>query len=381
MGKESLSRAGVWKVQGSGYRAFMPQPLPPALVWSDRLCEQLAKANLALGRLDGVGRMLPHPALVLNPIIRNEAVLSSRIEGTRSSLTDLYAYELAGESLPQLKEDVEEVHNYVKALEYGIQRLATLPLSLRLVRELHQVLMQGGRGQNKEPGTFRKSQNWIGAPGSSIQTASFVPPPPDALMPLLGEWENYLHSEPKEPVLVQCAWLHAQFEEIHPFLDGNGRVGRILIILLLVERGVLRFPLLNLSAYIERNRSAYYERLSAVSQQDDWEGWLGYFLQGIEAQAKHAMTTVEAILKLKCHCEEQMRGLGSSGVLLRTVEQLFLTPLVTVNSLSTQLEVSNQTASTTVAKLVDLGILMEMTGHKRNRRFCFESLLRLATGA
>jgi Fic family protein len=385
MDHDFLPRAGFWQAQASGYRAFIPNPLPPSLIWSDTLYNQLAMANLALGRLDGIGRMLPNPYLLINPIIRNEAVLSSRIEGTQSSLTDLYAYELEFSQLdlfsPQIKEDVEEVQNYVKALEYGIQRLESLPISLRFVRELHQVLMQGVRGQNKTPGEFRRSQNWIGAPGSTIQTASFVPPPPDELIHLMGEWEKYIHSQPKEPVLVQCALLHVQFEAIHPFLDGNGRLGRLLIILLLIERGVLRFPLLNLSAYIERNRLAYYERLAAVSHQDDWEGWLSYLLQAIETQANHSMATAEGILMLKRQCEEQIKGLGSSGVLLRALDKLFLSPLVTVNYLAMYLEVSNQTASTTVAKLVDLGILVEMTGQKRNRRFCFEQLLKLATGA
>lgn len=372
-------KAGYWRQHGRGYKAYYPNPLPPVMAFSMPLQSQLAKANLALGRLDGVGRMLPNPYLLINPYLRNEAVLSSKIEGTRSTLTDLFEFELSEDENTGGRDDldVRKVENYVKAMQNGIERLKTLPISLRLIRELHETLMQGVRGQNKTPGEFRQSQNWIGPPGCTLTTASFVPPPPEELLEQLGNLENYIHQNPEEPDLIQCAFIHGQFEMIHPFLDGNGRVGRLLITLFLIERNLLSLPLLYLSAYFERNRSEYYERLTHISAKDDWEGWILYFLQGVEEQANRSVKTANQILALKHELEELLKEQASSGSLLKSLDCLFLQPVINSNRLAAKLEVSFQTANTLIAKLEELGIIQEITGQRRNRRYFFPQLVKL----
>jgi len=372
-------KAGQWRQHSKGYKAYLTNPLPPAMAFSMALQSQLAKANLSLGRLDGIGRMLPNPYLLINPYLRNEAVLSSKIEGTRSTLTDLFEFELSDDENNGTHEDldVQEVENYVRAMEYGIERLKALPISLRLMRELHEILMQGVRGQNKTPGEFRHSQNWIGPPGCTLNTASFVPPPPEELLDQLGSLENYIHSNPQEPDLIQCAFLHGQFEIIHPFLDGNGRIGRLLITLFLIERNLLSLPLLYLSAYFERNRSEYYERLTNISAKDDWEGWLLYFLQGVEDQANRSVRTANQILALKQTLEESLKEQPSSGLLLKTLDFLFLHPVINVNRLAKKLEVSFQTSNTLILKLEELGVIREITGQRRNRRYFFSQLVQL----
>ena len=372
-------KAGFWRQHNRGYRAYYPNPLPPAIPFSMALQNQLAKANLALGRLDGVGRMLPNPYLLINPYLRNEAVLSSKIECTRSTLTDLFEFELSEEDISARRDDqdVQEVENYVRAMQGGIERLNTLPISLRLIRELHAILMQGVRGQDKTPGESRQSQNWIGPPGCTLTTASYVPPPPEELLEQLGSLENYIHQAPQEPELIQCALLPAQFEMIHPFLDGNGRVGRLLITLFLIERNLLGLPLLYLSAYFERNRIDYYDRLTNISAKDDWEGWIHYFLLGVEEQANRSVKTANQILALKQELEELLKGQTSSGSLLKSLDCLFLQPVNNSNRLASELDVSFQTANTLIAKLEELGIVQEITGQRRNRRYYFPQLVKL----
>ena len=375
------NRAGVWLKHSNGYDAFIPSPLPPELKLSEDLQAVLSEANLSLGRLDGIGRMLPNPYLLVNPIIRNEAVLSSRIEGTQTSLSDLYLYELEGEQLSllpnHLKEDAQEVQNYVKALQYGIERLNTLPLSLRLVKELHEILMQGVRGQNKTPGEFRHSQNWIGAAGSTLKTASFIPPPPEELMTVLGNWEAYIHSNPQEPVLIQAGLLHSQFEAIHPFLDGNGRIGRLLITLLLIERGVLTLPMLNISSYFEHNRQQYYDGLNSVNAKGDWEGWLQFFLHGVWQQANTSIEISEKIITLQKEIENKLQEMSAPVTLYRVLNYLLANPVTTPKHLSDALEINFQTASTALLKLSEITNIKEITGNKRNRRFRFESLIEI----
>ena len=273
-----------------GYRAYVPAPLPPPLAWDGDLIAALSDADRTVGALAGEGRRLPNPSLVIRPFVRREAVLSCRIEGTQATLGEVMIAEAAA-TYHAGADDVEEVGNYVTALEYGLRRLEALPLSLRLVRELHERLMRGVRGDIAAPGEFRRTQNWIGRPGCTLNDASFVPPPPAELMSCLGAWEGYLHDDALPP-LVHAALTHAQFEAIHPFLDGNGRVGRLLITLLLVERDVLPAPLLYLSAYFEATRDEYYARLMGVTEQGEWEEWLTYFLRGVALQSQDALNRI-----------------------------------------------------------------------------------------
>src|SRR5205814_96999 len=263
-------------------------PLPPVLEWTPQLVRALSDADRLTGRLAGEGGRLANPHLLIRPFVRREAVLSSRIEGTQATLGELLAAE-AGAAVDRSPADLREVANYVTALEHGVKRLTTLPLSLRLTRELHAKLMTGVRGGHATPGEFRTSQNWIGAPGSTLSNATYVPPPPDMLMDCLSAWEKFLH-ERSLPVLVQAALMHVQFEAIHPFLDGNGRVGRLLITLFLVEREVLPTPLLYLSAFFEATRADYYGALQGVHERGEWEDWLVYFLNGVARQSEDALS-------------------------------------------------------------------------------------------
>src|SRR5437667_7815253 len=288
-----------------GYRAYVPEPLPPRFEWSAGLAAALSAADRAVGRLAGEGRRLPNPHLLIRPFVRCEAVLSSRIEGTQATLGELLAAE-AGAAVARSPADLREVANYVVALEYGVERLRTLPLSLRLVRELHQRLMRGARGDAAAHGSFRRSQNWIGPAGDTLADATFVPPPPDRLMECLGSWEKFLHDETLPP-LVHAALVHSQFEAIHPFLDGNGRVGRLLITLLLIAKGVLPSPLLYLSAWFEATRPEYYARLSGVTERGEWEEWLGYFLAGVAGQAEDALDRIQRIDALLSGWRDKLR--------------------------------------------------------------------------
>src|SRR5467141_542404 len=298
--------AGRWVKTLEGYRAFHPNSLPPSIEWTESLAVALANASTLIGKLAGEGRRLPNPHVLIRPFVRREAVFSSRIEGTQSTLGELLAAE-AGAAVERSPEDLREVGNYVVALEYGIERLKTLPLSLRLVRELHEKLMTGVRGQHATPGEFRRSQNWIGRPGDTLAQAAYVPPPPDSLGDSLSAWEKFLHDRMLPP-LVHAALAHYQFEAIHPFLDGNGRVGRLLITLELCERDVLPAPLLYLSAFFEATRSDYYGGLRGVSERGDWFGWLQYFLNGVARQAEDALSRAERINALLTSWREKLAG-------------------------------------------------------------------------
>jgi len=282
----------------NGYWAFIPAPLPPEIEWTTPLISTLSEADRELSRLTTLAGNFPFPRLLVQPFIRREAVLSSRIEGTRASLMDLYHYESAQLTFLEPADDVREVHNYVLALDYGLERLKTLPVSLRLIREAHAKLMEGVRGGNLTPGQFRKTQNWIGPAGRTIETAKYVPPPVDEMQNALNDMEKFIHAETGVPILARAGMIHYQFEAIHPFLDGNGRIGRLLMMLLFHEWNVLSQPLLNLSAYFERYRQEYYDRLLAVSQQGNWEEWLRFFLRGISVQSQDSvfrMTRLQGI--------------------------------------------------------------------------------------
>ncbi len=338
--------------------------------------DTLSQADSALGELKGLGYGLTNPRLLIAPFIRREAVLSSRIEGTQASLSDLYAYEAAQLALFDYPEDVKEVHNYVAALEYGLERLQTLPISLRLIRELHARLMAGVRGEQQTPGEFRRSQNWIGAPGCRLNEATFVPPPPDAMLAALGALETYLHAPPDLPPLVRLGLIHYQFETIHPFLDGNGRVGRLLISLLLCAWDLLPQPLLYLSAYFQRHRSAYYDRLLSVSQRGAWEAWLRFFLAGVQVQAQDAVLRSHRLLELRECYRKRLQHQRTAARLLQATDYVFTRPVITINGLAEALqEVDYRAASRYIQILEEAGILREITGRARNRVYQADAIL------
>jgi Fic family protein len=363
---------GRWIKTLEGYEAFHPHPLPPEIAWTPRLVRILSQADRLLGRLAGEGRRLPNPHLLIRPFVRREAVYSSRIEGTQATLGELLAAE-AGAVVERSPEDLREVANYVAALEHGMKRLKTLPLSLRLVRELHAKLMTGVRGDHATPGEFRRTQNWIGRPGCTLADASFVPPPPDSLLEHLGPWEEFLHDEAIPP-LVHAALMHYQFEAIHPYLDGNGRVGRLLITLCLCARGVLHEPLLYLSAFFEATRTDYYEGLRGVTERGDWTGWIEYFLNGVARQSEDALSRAERINQLLAGWRHEFAG-GGSRVPLQLIDLLGANPFLTPRETERRLEVAYNTVMRAIEALVTGGVLVKVGDSKRDRVFCAQALL------
>lgn len=351
--------------------AFVPAPLPPELTYDAELVLRLSRADSALSELSGLGRQLLNPHLLIGPYVRREAVLSSRIEGTRASLSDLLLDEVAEEQEP-VDADIQEVRNYVEALEFGLIRLRDLPLSLRLVRELHERLMRGVRGERATPGEFRRSQNWIGPAGSSPATAPYVPPPPDRLMDCLSNWELFLHGRERFPELIQCALMHEQFEAIHPFLDGNGRVGRLLITLFFIERGRLSLPLLYLSAFFEAHRQDYYSALQRVRTDGDWPGWLHFFLTGVEETAREAFGQARRLMELH---DRLRRGLRQKPNALALLDELFVNPYINVSRAARLLKVSYPTARSAVARLQEEGLLEEVTGRAWGRIYLARPIL------
>lgn len=355
-----------------GHLAFVPTPLPPDLSYSADLVLALSRADAALSELSGLGRHLPNPHLLISPYLRREAVLSSRIEGTRTNLSDLLLDEMQNETARHPSDDMREVRNYVAALEYGIERLNALPLSLRLVRELHERLMAGVRGENKTPGEFRREQNWIGAPGSTLKTATYVPPPPGRMLEALDAWERFLHERDAMPDLVQCALLHEQFEAIHPFSDGNGRLGRLLITLFLIERERLTQPMLYLSAYLEAHRSDYYDLLQRVRTDCDWNAWILFFLTGVAETAQAAVKQAGQLMDLREEWRSRLRGRGK---VVDLVDQLFINPYLTVKRAAEVLKVSNEAARHAVSVLEEGGLLAEITGKAWGRVYLARPIL------
>ena len=361
---------------GERCTAFVPKPLPPepALQWSDSLHGVVQRAGVALGRLAGITGMLPDSQLFLYAYVRKEAVLSSQIEGTQSSLSELLLFENdAATGVPL--DDVVEISNYVAAMEHGLKRLNEgFPLSLRLLREVHGVLLAKGRGSEKQPGEFRTTQNWIG--GSRPGNALFVPPPPDQVVECMGALENFLHN-PAVPPLVRAGLAHAQFETIHPFLDGNGRTGRLLITLLLCHDGLLAQPLLYLSLYLKRNRSAYYDLLQRVRTHGDWEAWLDFFLRGVEETANQAAETAGRLIQLFQKDRARLHAEGRKGLsALKLHEILQKNPVITVPRLVAKFGFSAPTANSALRLLVALGLVREITGQKRHRVFAYHEYLR-----
>jgi Fic family protein len=373
-----LGRYVTTTTAGERVRAFLPPPLPPDPPVDLRpLQRRLERANQALGRLDGLTRLLPDPQIFIYLYVRKEAVLSSQIEGTQSSLSDLLAFEAEGlENVPL--DDVAEVSNYVAALEHGLWRARhELPLSLRLLREIHGVLLRHGRGADKTPGEFRRSQNWIG--GTRPGNAVFVPPPPERLMECLDALEKFLHREREDlPVLVKAGMAHVQFETIHPFLDGNGRVGRLLVTLMLCVEGVLEEPLLYLSLFLKRHRSRYYELLQEVRLRGAWEEWLDFFLQGVEETATQAAASAKAALELLDRDREALRDVGrATGTVLQVHDWFRRHPIATISSASTGLGLTKPPVSRAIERMVEGGILAETTGRQRDRVFAYRRYLDL----
>src|SRR4030042_1376446 len=355
-----------------GYWAFVPNPLPPKLEWDNALVSLVSRAGIAVGTLSGLGETLPNPHLLVYPCIRREAVLSSRIEGTRSSLSDLLLFEA---TKMEKQRDVKEVQNYVRAMEYGLKRLNELPLSLRFIRELHSILMEGVHGEQATPGEFRQSQNWIGPPGCTLNEANFIPPPIPEMQECLNQLEKFLYTEKDLPLLVQLALVHYQFEAVHPFLDGNGRIGRLLITLFLCQRGVLTKPLLYLSAFFEHHRQEYYDLLLKISQKGAWREWIEFFLRAVVEQSGDAVSRARRLLDLHHTYSQVSREKKLTPTAGQLIELIFMRPLLNARAAQESLTVTFPAAQKALNALVDAAILVETTGGKRNKAYAAKEIL------
>lgn len=374
--EERLGRRVVIATAGERAEAFVPPPLPPRPpVQIVPFLPLLERATRALGQLDGIASVLPDTPLFLYMYVRKEAVLSSQIEGTQSSLSDLLLFE-SREAPGVPLDDVEEVSNYVAAMDHGLNRIRDgFPLSNRLIREIHAQLLSGGRGSTKQSGEFRRSQNWIG--GTRPGTAMFVPPPPDQVLDLMSDLERFMHDEtPDLPILVKAGLLHVQFETIHPFLDGNGRLGRLLVTLFLCTQSVLSEPVLYLSLYLKTHRQAYYDLLQRVREHGDWEGWLSFFLEGIATTAEQATEAAREILRLVEDDRHRIEALGRPAASALRVHQLLQQkPIVTIPDACRRLNLTAPTVSASLRHLERLNIVHETTGRQRSRIFAYTDYL------
>lgn len=356
-----------------GQRAFVPDPLPRHVEPSMPLMRSLDRASRAVATLAGVGETIQNPHLLIRPFVRREAVLSSRIEGTQASISDLLRYEASGSR--RSEGDVEEVANYVQALDYGLSLLDELPISVRLVNQVHSVLMRGVRGGDRRPGELRDEQVWIGPANALIEEATYIPPPPDFIRDLLFDWERFVNDGDTLLPLLQCAMMHYQFEAVHPYLDGNGRVGRLLITLFLCAKKILPTPLLYLSAYFERDRSAYYDQLFRMSATGDWETWIIYFLEGVAEQASDALTRVSRIRKLQEQKRQTLLERRESGNALRLLDELFARPVMTVAEAARLLGVTAAGARRILERMEQAGILVGDIGNRGPRLYIVTDLL------
>lgn len=366
-------------MQPTGYRDFIPEPLPPKpeIKLDNNLQVLLSQADRALARLDGISYILPNPDFFVAMYVRKEAVLSSQIEGTQASLTDVLEFE-AGVKVPGKAQDIAEVVNYVKAVNYGLDRLKELPMSLRLMKEIHTVLLEGVRGDNKTPGEFRKTQNWIGPLRASLMEATFIPPPPDEMMKAMGDLEKFIHDKKPMPPLIKSALIHCQFETIHPFLDGNGRIGRLLITFHLCWEKILSRPLLYLSYYFKRNRQEYYDRLNMVRETGDYTRWLVFFLKGVIEVSEQATQTAQRIMTLQKNDNARLAQAGiTSPLAVDLLDKLFSYPIVRVSEIKRLLETTYETANTLVKKFESAGILKEISGKKRGRLYAYTDFVEI----
>lgn len=365
-----LTNAGKVIKTRTGYWAFVPDPLPPQIVWPDRLLSLLSQADRNLAKLAEVGGSFPAPHVVVRPFIRHEAVLSSRIEGTHTSLEELYKYEAHQLSFLEDETDAHEVQNYVNALDYGLERIEALPISNRLIREIHARLMRGVRGEHLTPGEYRRTQNWIGSPGATLDTAIFVPPPTDEMHECMAQLELFIHASSDLPPLIRLGMVHYQFEAIHPFLDGNGRMGRLLVSLLMCSWRLLPQPLLYLSAFFEKHRSAYYHHLLAVSQKGAWIEWLDFFLRGIDVQAKESVARLIRLETLLAELYARVEGERMREPLKKLIDYLIGQPITTIRQAQGELGYKHyDPAQRHIEKLVELGILQQIGKRARNRLY------------
>src|SRR6266851_849504 len=375
---QRIGRFLVSTIGGETIRAYIPPPLPPEPpIRLDGLQQLLEQANQAVGRLDGLASFLPDLSLFIYAYVRKEAVLSSQIEGTQSSLSDLLLFE--NEEVPGVPiEDVQEVSNYVAALSHGLKRIRDgFPLSLRLIREIHEILLSHGRGSNKEPGEFRRSQNWIG--GTRPGNAAFVPPPPDFVMECMGQLEMFLHTETQDlPLLVRAALIHVQFETIHPFLDGNGRLGRLLITFLLCAGGALSEPILYLSLYFKTNRQVYYELLTSVRTSGNWEAWIEFFLSGVKETSEQAIVSARRLIALLDADRKKIEALGRPAAsVLRVFQYAQTHPILAIAPTAEKTGSTFPTVASAIDHLQRLGILHEITGRQRHRLFEYRAYMEI----
>lgn len=373
-----MNRSGSYITQLAGYKSFIPAPLPPqpAIKIDENMQKQVKEALRLIESLNTLADALPNTDLFITMYVKKEALLSAQIEGTQASLEDIFAFE-SGEYLKNVN-DVVEVVNYIKALHYGMDRLESLPMSLKLIKELHAILLDGVRGAEKTPGEFKKSQNWIGTPGCTLKTASFVPPSPAEALQAMGDLELYMHKDSVLPELINCALIHYQFETIHPFLDGNGRLGRLLITFYLYWKGILKKPLLYLSYYLKKNRREYYDRLTLVREKDDYEQWIQFFLTGVVQTCQDAIENIKKILQLReAHQALLWEKKISSPLASVLLNKLFYTPVIGISDVQKEFKISHQSASNLVDQFEKIGILKEVTGKKRGRRFVYAAYLEI----
>jgi Fic family protein len=373
-------RAGKYVMQLTGYRAYIPKSLPPMppIKYNGELRNLLSEADRALAKLDGIATVLPNTELFIAMYVKKEALLSSQIEGTQASLEGVLRFEANLEPSEDINE-IKEVVNYIKAMNYGISRLQDLPMSNRLIKEIHEILIKGTRGTHKTPGEFRKTQNWLGAPGANLLEATFIPPPPDALMDLLFNLEKFIHQKDEIPPLIKISLIHAQFETIHPFLDGNGRVGRLLITFYLYWEKILSRPLLYLSFYLKKNRIEYYDSLMKIRLDGNWEGWIKFFLKGIKEVSEEAANSAKEIIilkdtLLKTLFDHKISSIYAVGFL----NLLFIKPIITSDEkLIKELKVSKETANQLIKKFEKLKILKEISGKKRYKKYIFSEYINI----
>jgi len=364
-------RTGYFMNQPTGYISFVPASLPPEppIEYDDEMRALLSNADRKLGRLDGITQILPNPDLFVTMYVKKEAVLSSQIEGTQASLIDVLDDDVKSNSN---NDNIEEVVRYVAAMNYGLKRLDSLPLSLRLLKEIHSILLSSGRGSNRNPGEFRKTQNWIGPKNSTLQTAAFVPPTVADMENALYELEKFMHETDNIPILIKIGLIHSQFETIHPFLDGNGRMGRLLITFWLCQQNILTKPLLYLSYYFKKNRTEYYDRLMDVRKKGDWESWLKFFLNGISEISDEATNSAKEIISINTKYSKMLYTEGYNANYQRLLEYIFETPIITKNKVLEVLNITYPTASTLVEDFCKLGILTETDkSAKRNKKYAF----------
>jgi Uncharacterized conserved protein len=363
---------------GGGFVAFVAGPLPPRIEWTTSLVQALSAADRAIGQLAGVGRTLANPHLLIRSFLQKEAVLSSRIEGTRASLSDLLLFDVEAPAAPEVS-DAREVRNYVLALEHGLQRLESLPIGTRLICELHTILLHGVRGEGGA-GELRRLQVHIG-PSSRMAEATFVPAPANEIPRLLGDLEKFIHSDSELPALLRLAMVHYQFESIHPFYDGNGRIGRLLISLLLSSENVLPQPLLYLSAFFERHRTQYYDNLLRVSTQGSWNEWFLYFLEAVREQSLDAINTANRLTDLRDTFHSRLHTPRATGLLHKLVDELFRSPAMTISRAAEILGVTYRSAQQNMERLVTSKVLREVTGQKRNRVFISDEIIQAIEGS